>query len=53
VQRGLKDINNIKKKVKSIVEYFKRSLRVQSKLQAMQQQMGLSPLKLNQDVVTR
>lgn len=53
VQRGLKDINNIQKKVKSIVEYFKRSSHAQSKLLAMQQQMGLSPLKLKQDVVTR
>lgn len=42
-----------KKKVKTIVEHFKRSSHAQPKLQAMQQQMGLPPLKLKQDVITR
>ncbi|KAL4141993.1 hypothetical protein QTP88_004525 [Uroleucon formosanum] len=53
VQRGLKNISDIQKKVKTIVEHFKRSSHAQSKLQAMQQQMGLPPLKLKQDVITR
>jgi len=35
------------------VEHFKSSSHAQSKLQEMQQQMGLPPLKLKQDVVTR
>lgn len=39
--------------MKLIVEYFKRSSHALSKLQSTQKQMGLIPLKLKQDVVTR
>lgn len=53
VQKGLKKIINVQKKVKSIVEHFKRSSHAQSKLQDIQKQLGLSPLKLKQDVITR
>lgn len=35
------------------MEYFKRSSHALSKLQSTQKQMGLTPLKLKQDVVTR
>lgn len=47
------EISEILKKVKSIVEYFKRSSTALSKLQAMQQQMNLPTIKLKQDVITR
>lgn len=40
-------------KVKSIVEYFKRSSSALAKLKDIQKQMGLPELKLKQDVVTR
>lgn len=53
VQKGLKSIQVIQKKVKSIVEHFKRSSYALSKLQATQQQMGLPLLKLIQDIITR
>lgn len=53
VQSGLKEMSGVQKKVKSIVEYFKRSSHALSKLQSTQNQMGLIPLKLKQDVVTR
>jgi len=53
VQKGLKKIINVQKKVKSIVEHFKISSHAQSKLQDIQKQLGLSPLKLKQDVITR
>lgn len=53
VQSGLKEISGVQKKVKSIVEYFKRSSHVLSKLQSTQKQMGLTKFKLKQDVVTR
>jgi len=53
VQSGLKVISVVHKKVKSIVEYFKRSSHAQSKLQEIQKQMGLPPLKLKQDIITR
>ncbi|CAI6352450.1 unnamed protein product [Macrosiphum euphorbiae] len=41
-------------KVKSIVEYFKRSMVGSEKLNQMQQQLGYSPVRsMIQDVVTR
>lgn len=53
VQSGLKDKSEVQKKVKSIMEYFKRSSYVLSKLKEAQKQMGLPQLKLKQDVTTR
>ncbi|KAF0749845.1 zinc finger BED domain-containing protein 1-like, partial [Aphis craccivora] len=53
VQNGLKHISPITLKVKSIVEYFKRSHHALAKLYATQDQMNLPKLKLTQDVVTR
>jgi len=53
VQNGLKIISPITQKVKSIVEYFKRSHHALAKLHATQEQMNLPKLKLTQDVVTR
>jgi len=52
VQNGLKDISSVIQKVKSIVEYFKRSHAL-AKLQATQEQMNVPKLKLIQDVATR
>uniref|UniRef100_A0A8D8Z989 Zinc finger BED domain-containing protein 1 n=2 Tax=Cacopsylla melanoneura TaxID=428564 RepID=A0A8D8Z989_9HEMI len=54
VQDGLK--NNIQgtlRKIKSIVEFFKRSTTGNAKLRATQVQLGLPELKLKQDVATR
>ncbi|XP_018395627.1 PREDICTED: zinc finger BED domain-containing protein 4-like, partial [Cyphomyrmex costatus] len=53
IQQSLKEISNVTVKVKSIVEYFKRSSYALSKLQSMQEQMKLPKLKLKQDVITR
>lgn len=53
VQHGLKNISSIRKKVKSIVEFFKRSTQASEKLKKMQLQMETQPLKLKQDVSTR
>ncbi|CAK1593251.1 unnamed protein product [Parnassius mnemosyne] len=53
VQSGLKEIKNTVIKVKSIVEYFKKTSSALAKLKEIQQQMGLPELKLKQDVVTR
>lgn len=53
VQSGLKVIFEVQKKVKSIVELFKRSSHALTKLHSTQNQMGLPPLKLKQDVITR
>jgi len=53
VQNGLKDISSVTLKVKSIVEYFKRSHHALAKLHATQEQMNMPKLKLIQDVVTR
>lgn len=53
VQSGIKSIQPILDKVKSIVEYFKRSSSALQKLREMQKQMNLPELKLKQDVVTR
>ncbi|XP_015375064.1 PREDICTED: zinc finger BED domain-containing protein 6-like [Diuraphis noxia] len=52
VQSGLKEMSEVQKKVKSFVEYFKRSSHALSKLQSTQKQMGLTPLKLKQDCHT-
>lgn len=52
VQKGLASISVVQKKVKSIVDHFKRSSYALSKLQATQEQMDLPPLKLIQDVIT-
>ena len=52
-QSGLVDIKNVHKKVKSIVEFFKRSTKSYIKLKQAQTQMGLPLLKSIQDVATR
>jgi len=52
-QSGLVNIKNVHKKVKSIVEFFKRSTKSYIKLKQTQTQMGLPILKLIQDVATR
>lgn len=52
-QSGLSDIQIVHKKVKSIVEFFKRSTKSYIKLKQTQTQMGLPLLKLIQDVATR
>lgn len=53
VQKGLKDIEVVTSKVKSIVTYFKQSSHGQKRLNETQEQMGLPVLKLKQDVITR
>lgn len=53
VQHSLDTLKDQLEKVKNIVQYFKHSSTAASKLQAMQIQMGLAPLKLKQSVVTR
>uniref|UniRef100_A0A2S2Q5B5 Zinc finger BED domain-containing protein 1 n=1 Tax=Sipha flava TaxID=143950 RepID=A0A2S2Q5B5_9HEMI len=50
-QSGLGEIKRVHKKVKNIVEYFKRSTK--AKLKNAQKQMGYPELKLIQDVCTR
>ncbi|XP_022177720.1 zinc finger BED domain-containing protein 1-like [Myzus persicae] len=52
VQNDLKDISSVTLKVKSIVEYFKRSHHALAKLHATQNQMNMPQLKLIQDVAT-
>lgn len=52
-QSGLNEISDVHKKVKSIVEHFKKSTLATSKLKNMQIQMGHSIIKLKQDVTTR
>ncbi|CAH2101579.1 unnamed protein product [Euphydryas editha] len=53
VQHSLDAIKVQLDKIKAIVQYFKDSSSAASKLQAMQIQMDLPPLKLKQSVVTR
>lgn len=53
VQDGLKAISDIIVKVKSIVEFFKRSSTAQVKLESTQKQMDMPPLKLKQECQTR
>lgn len=53
VQDAIKSISSTKKKIKDIVEHFKRSTVAANKLKNIQQQMGLPELKLKQDVTTR
>lgn len=54
VQSSLQEINVTREKVKSIVEYFKRSTVGSEKLNQMQQQLGYSPVRsMIQDVITR
>lgn len=52
-QSGLSEIQSVHKKVKSIVEFFKRSTKSYIKLKQTQTQMGQPLLKLIQDVATR
>lgn len=52
-QSGLDEINHVHKKVKKIVEFFKRSTQSYAKLKNAQIQMGYPTLKLIQDVITR
>lgn len=54
IQSSLQEINVTREKVKSIVEYFKRSTVASEKLNQMQQQLGYTPIRsMIQDVVTR
>lgn len=53
VQAGISKISNLVVKVKSIVEYFKRSPQAYAKLQSTQKQMGVKELKLKQEMPTR
>lgn len=53
LQAGLAEIKEEVDKVKTIVQFFKRSSSALAKLRGMQAQMGLPELKLKQDVVTR
>lgn len=53
VQSSLIEITLILSKVKSIVEFFKRSTSAMEKLQNVQKRMGATVLKLNQDCPTR
>ncbi|XP_064475382.1 E3 SUMO-protein ligase ZBED1-like [Ornithodoros turicata] len=53
VQAGVKEISEVQTKVKNIVTFFKHSAHGTAKLETIQQQMGLDPVKLKQDVVTR
>lgn len=52
-QSGLIKINDLHKRIKSIVEHFKRSTQAAIKLKNMQTQMGNPIVKLKQDVTTR
>lgn len=53
VQNGLKTIDPVLEKLKTIVAFFKRSSRALAKLRKIQIQMGLPELKLIQDMPTR
>ncbi|XP_064475058.1 E3 SUMO-protein ligase ZBED1-like [Ornithodoros turicata] len=53
VQAGVKEISEVQTKVKNIVTFLKHSAHGTAKLETIQQQMGLDPVKLKQDVVTR
>ncbi|XP_029341451.1 zinc finger BED domain-containing protein 1-like [Acyrthosiphon pisum] len=54
VQSSLNEINETREKVKSIVEFFKRSTNASENLNKMQEQLGFTPtLMLIQDVITR
>lgn len=53
VQAGIQEICEVQKKVKSIVEFFKRSPQATAKLLVSQKQMELPEHKLIQDIVTR
>lgn len=53
VQNGLKEIETITKKIKIIVNFFRRSSHASSQLKATQERMGLPVLKLKTDVPTR
>lgn len=53
VQSGIEQISDTVKKVKDIVEHFKRSSKSMYKLQELQKQMDMPVLKLKQDVSTK
>lgn len=53
VQSGLKEISETHIKIKSIVEYFKKSTQATQKLLSTEVQMGLPELKLKQDMPVR
>lgn len=53
VQKGLSAIHQIQIKVKSVVEFFKRSPQAYIRLKNFQKQMGYKELKLKQCVPTR
>jgi len=54
VQSSLNEINETREKVKSIVEFFKRSTNASENLNKIQEQLGFTPtLMLIQDIITR
>ncbi len=53
IEAGLKPIEHILDKIKSMVQFFKKSSHSLSKLDEVQKQMGLQELKLKQGVPTR
>ena len=53
VQSALQHLAAVLKKVKSVVEFFKRSSQANQKLITMQKRLSLPTLKLKQDVATR
>ncbi|XP_067616849.1 E3 SUMO-protein ligase ZBED1-like [Eurosta solidaginis] len=53
VQKATPEISDIKDKVKSIVEFFRRNAPALRKLEQMEEQLNFPNLKLKQDVVTR
>lgn len=53
VQDSLKEISDIKCKIKSIVEFFKRSVKASESLKRKQEKLSVPVLSLKQDVTTR
>lgn len=53
VQTGLKEIAITHKKVKEVVEYFKRSPQASEKLRVVEKQMGFPELNVKQDMPIR
>lgn len=52
-QSGLDQIADVHKRIKSIVEHFKKSTQTTIKFKEIQKQMGYSTVKLKQDVTAR
>lgn len=53
VQSSLETIQHIRKKIKIIVDFFRKSPQATEKLKQMQKQLGTPELNIKQDVVTR